>query len=233
MPLYDATVGPRRWLGGFVPGARERRAQVAAHALAWEELNDLARAGDGPLWVVLGDSTAQAIGASSPSSGYVGQLQRRLEAAEGRSWRVLNLSRSGARVADVVEVQLPQLDAISDPALVTCAIGANDMLPGRGAHLEVDLRALLDGLPPGAVVATLPQGMRESRARALNQVLRAEAGARGLRIADVWEHSGPPWRDRFAADHFHPNDLGYQGWADAFADALEVGAPGRGSEPPL
>ena len=29
---------------------------------------------DGPLWVVLGDSTAQGLGAPTPDGGYVGQV---------------------------------------------------------------------------------------------------------------------------------------------------------------
>ena len=36
--------------------------------------NEPALAADGPLWVVLGDSTAQGLGASSPLHGYVGQV---------------------------------------------------------------------------------------------------------------------------------------------------------------
>jgi hypothetical protein len=40
----------------------------------WEESNERARSAEGPLWVALGDSTAQGIGASTPDRGYVGQL---------------------------------------------------------------------------------------------------------------------------------------------------------------
>ena len=51
-------------------------------------------------------------------------------------------------------------------------------------------------------------------------MIRREAPARGLVVADMWANSGPPWREKLAADEFHPNDRGYRDWTDAFADAL-------------
>lgn len=208
-----------------VPGVRNVHAQVATYAEAWEEANALTLTGSGPLWVVLGDSTAQGIGAPGYEQGYVGQLRQVLEQRSGQRWRVLNLSRSGARVADVVAAQLPRLEALEvqdvQPELVTCAIGANDLMartpPGR---FDVDLRAILARLPEGAVVATVPQGLRPARAVEINDLIRAEAPAAGLRVADVWAHTGPPWRGKFAADGFHPGALGYADWARAFVEAL-------------
>jgi lysophospholipase L1-like esterase len=84
------------------------------------------------------------------------------------------------------------------------------------------LRALLAGLPAGAVIATLPQGLGGGRAQRLNDIIREEGPRRRLRIADVWAHSGPPWRGKYAADDFHPNELGYREWCDAFAEAVGV-----------
>src|SRR5918912_210403 len=104
----------------ILPGVRRVHAQVGAYARLWDEANAAALAADGPLWVVLGDSTAQGIGAARYDQGYVGQLRSRL----GDEWRVLNWSRSGARTADVLETQLPRLEALDvAPALVTVAIG--------------------------------------------------------------------------------------------------------------
>ena len=226
--MSDGRSGPaspvailRRRAADLLPGGRERRLQVVAHATAWQQANEVARAGAGPLWVVLGDSTAQAIGATAHDRGYVGQLLAVLPEGAGVAWRVVNLSRSGARVADVLAEQVPALAQVAgEVGLVTCAVGANDLLPGRGRGLEVQVVALLDALPAGAVVATLPQGIRQARAEALNELIRAEAPRRGLRVADVWARSGPPWRDSFSSDHFHPNDTGYRRWAEAFAVGL-------------
>jgi acyl-CoA thioesterase-1 len=80
----------------FLPGVRKVHSQVAHYAAEWEAANGDALAGAGPLWVVLGDSTAQGIGAPSWEEGYVGQLWRALDDGSERRWRVVNLSKSGA-----------------------------------------------------------------------------------------------------------------------------------------
>src|SRR5919202_3605052 len=101
---------------GLHPGLRRVHAQVARYAAEWERANGRALEGAGPLWVVLGDSTAQGIGAPSWDEGYVGQLLRALDDGSDRRWRVVNLSRSGARTADVLDRQLPALEALAPPA---------------------------------------------------------------------------------------------------------------------
>ena len=186
----------------------------------WEDSNDRARRADGPLWVALGDSTAQGIGASRPDRGYVGQLLARLVSRQGRPWRVVNLSVTGARLADVIREQLPRVDEAGAPDLVTCAAGANDIVRFGFPRARHALHALISGLPAGAILATVPQGLMPHRTRDLNSIIRAEAPSAGLHIADVWAHTGPPWRNKYAADDFHPNDNGYADWCTAFADAL-------------
>jgi lysophospholipase L1-like esterase len=166
-------------LVGRLPLFRRTQVQVRQYAAAWSAGNETACSGTGPLWVVLGDSAAQGVGASSHLSGYVGLVLTRLRAADGRPWRVVNLSRSGARTRE-------------------------------------DLCA---ALPPGAVVATCPRGVFERKSARVNAVLRARAAERGLRVADLWAHTGPPYRGRYA-DGFHPNDRGYLQWADALSDTL-------------
>ena len=223
------------WLGTLarvlLPGVRRVHRQVARYAKSWDEANAAAMAASGPLWVVLGDSTAQGIGASTYTGGYVGQLLNLLNdqrPAGQPLWRVLNLSRSGARTADVLAVQLPKLDAIAaeqPPQLVTCAIGANDLIPTETDVLVRQLREVIARLPEGAVIATMPQGLRPRRALVVNEMIRAEAPAAGLLVADVWTWTGPPWRGKFASDGFHPGGLGYTDWASAFAEALGLSVP--------
>ena len=106
--------------------------QVEQYAAEWQAHNAEALRQDGPLWLVLGDSAAQAVGASSRATGYVGVVLERLR-ADGTPWRVVNLSRSGARTRDVVDTQLP---AATDLGiyLVTAVVGGNDAVgtPLRG-----------------------------------------------------------------------------------------------------
>jgi lysophospholipase L1-like esterase len=206
-----------RWLR---PGIAATLAVEESWRRYWDESNDRARRADGPLWVTLGDSTAQGIGASAPDHGYVGQLLVRLVARQGRPWRVVNLSVTGARLADVVREQLPRVDEAGAPDLVTCAAGANDIVRRGFPRAREALRELIRDLPAGAFLATVPQGLFPRRTNELNRIIRAEAPAADLRIADVWAHTGPPWRNKYAADDFHPNDTGYADWCAAFAGAL-------------
>lgn len=185
----------------------------------WRRANDAPAGPGAPLWVVLGDSTAQAIGASSIASGYVGLVRAWLSARDGAAWQVRNLSRSGALAADVRSDQLPRLAELPSPALVSCAVGANDLLR-RSASLVEELAAIAGGLPSGALLANLPRGLRERRARDVNEWLAGVAAEHQLRLVDLWDTTGPPWRGKFSADQFHPNDAGYRDWAAAFIDAL-------------
>ncbi len=212
-------------VGSFVRrfrlGMAETRGMVAPYALAWEEANRLTMSGDAPLWVVLGDSTAQGVGASAYDRGYVGQLRAWLSERDGVAWRVLNLSRSGARAADVLATQLPELEALAAPPdLVTCVIGANDLLRTPLPRLLATFRAIVARLPPGAVIATLPQGLAGRRAVQVNALIRTAARHAELGVADVWAHTGPPWQGKYARDMFHPNDVGYADWAAALREAV-------------
>src|SRR5271166_6698685 len=113
--------------GRWADGVTAMREDCAAFARHWQAHNDRVLAMDGPLWVVLGDSTAQGLGAPSPDGGYVGQVLTELREQTHLPWRVLNLSVSGALTRDVIGAQLPRLPG--PPAdLVTCGIGVYDIL---------------------------------------------------------------------------------------------------------
>src|SRR5262252_6841884 len=111
-----------RWTDG-VTAMREDCVAFAAYWRAHNErvLLDRARETEpGPLWVVLGDSTAQGLGAPGPDGGYVGQALAELRRRTGLPWRVLNLSVSGSLTRDVLGAQLPLMPARAD--LVSCGI---------------------------------------------------------------------------------------------------------------
>jgi acyl-CoA thioesterase-1 len=201
-----------------LPVFRRSLAQVEDYATRWARHNAASRAGDGPLWVVLGDSAAQGVGASSHLSGYVGVVRDRLEARDGRPWRVLNLSRSGARTREVVDVQWPAAAAL-EADLLTAVVGGNDALRTRETLWRRDVEDLCTTLPPGAVVATVARGVFERKTARVNALLRERAAERGLRVADLWAHTGPPYRGLYL-DGFHPNDRGYLQWADALWEVL-------------
>jgi acyl-CoA thioesterase-1 len=191
--------------------------QVEQYAAEWQAHNAQALEQDGPLWLVLGDSAAQAVGASSRATGYVGLVLERLR-ADRTPWRVVNLSRSGARIRDVVGVQLPAA-ADLQPDLVTAVVGGNDAVGTSLGQWLRDIDRLVAALPPKAVVATTPRGVFERKTRQANAHLLEVAAAHDLVVADLWSRTGPPYRGRYA-DGFHPNDKGYLPWADGIEQAV-------------
>jgi lysophospholipase L1-like esterase len=199
----------------LLPGVRAVQEQVEPYARAWERHNREAARADGPLWVVLGDSMAQGVGASAYDRGWAGQL-----AASLPDHRLVNLSVYGGRVCDVVDRQIPAMDSLGvAPDLVTVIIGSNDLISRRlRAGLPAALAEMLRLLPIGSVVATQPGG-RPGSLEFNRQVDEAAAAGR-LTVAEFRDPRMRSWRGRLSRDHFHPNDLGYAGMAEIMAEAV-------------
>jgi lysophospholipase L1-like esterase len=213
--------------GRWADGVSAMREDCAAFARHWQDNNEQVAMQDGPLWVVLGDSTAQGLGAFSPDGGYVGQVLTELRRHYGLPWRVLNLSVSGSLTRDVLGAQLPLMPAGAD--LVTCGIGVNDILYTSPAKLFADLRALIAAVPDHTVLLDLPlpAGCWGVLGRAsvpyvarINRTIHQAAAARGLPVAEVSAHFLPPWAGKFASDCFHPSQDGYRDWARALLPAV-------------
>lgn len=183
----------------------------------------------GLLYVALGDSAAQGIGASAPGKGYVGLLADRLRDSTGRPVEVVNLSRSGARINDVLDRQLPALEALDrEPDLLTVAVGGNDVRAYDSETFAREAERLAAALPPGAFLADAPyfmHGRWERDARQAADVLTDAATAYGLQPVALHEAlRAQGWQamlTQFAADWFHPNDRGHRVWADSFWSAIQ------------
>jgi lysophospholipase L1-like esterase len=213
--------------GRWADGVTAMRADCVAFADHWQAHNEQVLQAAGPLWVVLGDSTAQGLGAPGPEYGYVGQVLDVLRQQSGRPWRVLNLSVSGSLIRDVLDRQLPRLPAGAD--MVTCGIGVNDILYTGPGKLFADLRALLAAVPDRTIMLDLPvpSGYAGLLGRAgrpylarINRTLHEAAAARGLAVAEVSAHFRPPWTGKFASDCFHPSQDGYRDWTRALLAVL-------------
>ncbi|WP_340292645.1 SGNH/GDSL hydrolase family protein [Aquipuribacter hungaricus] len=176
----------------------------------------------GLLYVALGDSTAQGVGASRPERGYVGLVAQQMREQTHAAVQVVNLSRSGARIDDVLSDQLPRLAALR-PDLVTVGIGGNDLLTYDPAAYVRQVSALTAALPPGTVVADAPylmHGHWERDAERAADLLTRSAEGHGLVVVplhDALRREGwSAMATQFAADFFHPNDRGHRVWAEAF-----------------
>jgi acyl-CoA thioesterase I len=242
-PYAAATGISRGRLGRWTDGVAELRADRAQFAAYWAGHNDQVLSqreralgwGEepGPLWAVLGDSTAQGLGAPDPHGGYVGQALTQLRLTSGRPWRVLNLSVSGGLTRDVLAGQLPLLAGLAAPPdLVTCGAGVNDILFSTPGKVFADLRALLAAVPDGTVMLDLPllNGFWGIVGRIsvpyitrINRIIHEVADERGLRVAEVSSQFVPPWPGKFSVDNFHPSQDGYRDWSRALLETLAGG----------
>ena len=180
----------------------------------------------GIVYVALGDSAAQGIGASHPDRGYVGLLAERMRGRSGRPVQVVNLSISGATIRDLLDSQLPQLWELR-PDIVTVAIGGNDIRSYDRARFSADVDRLTAALPVGTLIADVPDFMHgrwEERAAEAGGIINTGAGARQLRSVPLHdaqrERGAGAMLTDFAADWFHPNNRGHRVWADAFWNEL-------------
>ncbi|MBK4348467.1 SGNH/GDSL hydrolase family protein [Lacisediminihabitans changchengi] len=206
-------------------GAAKLAATLHLNARWWKQQ----RALPGEIvYVALGDSAAQGVGASRPGRSYVGMLADHLRRRTGRTVRVANLSVSGARLREAIAVQLPLLTRFQ-PDLVTAAIGANDIASFEPGRFERELAVVYDALPPGSIVGDIPAfyfGSAERRVRAANEIVHRLAADRGFEVAPVHALTRRQGGARYAlnqvaADFFHPNDRGYRVWASAFIPLLD------------
>jgi lysophospholipase L1-like esterase len=240
-PYAEVTGIKHGRLGRWTDGVAELRSARTEFAAYWGAHNEevlakrerTVRDGDAlePLWIVLGDSTAQGLGAAGPRGGYVGQTLYQLRRTTGTHWQVLNLSVSGALMRDVLADQIPLLDG-QRPDLVTCGAAANDILYSAPGKLFGDLRTLLSAVPEDTVVLDLPLlngfwgivgHMSVPYITRINRVIREVASERSLRVAEVSRHFVPPWVGKFSVDHFHPSQDGYRDWSRALVEALTSG----------
>ena len=219
--------------GRWTDGVTAMRADCVAFRAYWRAHNERVLSdiemgtATGPLWVALGDSTAQGLGAPGPKGGYVGQALQQLRRRTGKHWRVLNLSVSGALIRDVLGEQIPLLPQAPD--LVTCGVGANDILYSPPGKLFSDLRALLGAVPERTVMLDLPLlagfwwivgRMSVPYITRINRVIYEGAKDRGLPIAEVSAQFIAPWTGKFSVDSFHPSQDGYRDWTRALLAVL-------------
>lgn len=179
---------------------------------------------------VLGDSTSVGLG-TVPEASYPWRLATRL----GEKFRVdlTVLGRSGAKAADVADLQVPQAKEL-EPDLVLIEIGANDATHVTPlSEVREKMRSALRELKAENidVVVVGPPGMGTSRA--FPQPLRFLSGVNGRRVARAIESvaraenvqfielasgTAPKFREDpgtyYSSDGFHPGAPGYELWAD-------------------
>ncbi len=202
-----------------------QRPRYAAH---WREGNNCAHDPAAIHLVTLGDSIMQGIGASSPAKGLAGLAVEHIAARAGRTVRLTNLSRTGAKVADVLTHQLPLAPLEQADIVLVCA-SANDAVKRVPVpEYRAQLDALLGQLPADKTVIA---DVALVKAHASYQpTMRELADAHGIAraaVAHAFADIGSPLKI-VAGDFFHPNDRGYRVWFSAFVPQLDALMESRG-----
>lgn len=193
-------------LARFSDGVARIENQVEPLAAEWDQANAAAANATGPLWIALGDSSTQGVGASDRENSWVYQVRQLLTETTNEPWRLVNLSMSGGRFSDVADHQLPLLPRLGPAALVTCAIGNNDLLWRRGiTAIKRDAERTMAMLPHQTMLSRL--GGPGKRPRALNGIFEAAEHDGSVSLFDIWRW--PSGHGALAEDRFHPSDIGY------------------------
>lgn len=179
------------------------------------------------VYVALGDSAAQGIGASTPERSYVALLVEYIAAQTGMKVQVINLSKTGAKLADVLDTQLQQLSKLQ-PDFVTVDIGGNDIRGFSEERFSTEIEQICRLLPSGTLISDIPyfmHGNAEVNAGRASCFLSDQARQNDLILIELHQSL----RDRgwkamftdFASDWFHPNDSGYMVWFESYKPGID------------
>lgn len=172
-------------------------------------------------YLALGDSAAQGIGATSPMKGYVGLIAKEVESKTGKSVKIVNLSSTGAKMEDYLKEQAPNIEKYN-PDLVTIEIGANDVATFESSYYRENFKKVLETLPDGTFVANMPlfNSRPSSTPKAKEASMIIEEELRNypkLIFVDLQTETQQKQSIfGFAPDLFHPNNLSYKNWSNAF-----------------
>lgn len=214
----------------FAARLGELYTQLARYQKYWSKSNLRPVHAEDFVYVALGDSAAQGVGASQPLKGYVGLIATELEHNNQQEVKILNLSKSGAKIKDVLEIQLPLYKklCLETPQLITIEIGANDIISFDEQKFESEMGELMSELPKKTVISDIPSfvGSRyakyEPRVIKANEIIHRLGAENGFKIAGLYERVAANHSLRtFAADVFHPSDYGYKtNWLEAFMERI-------------
>lgn len=172
-------------------------------------------------YLALGDSAAQGIGASSPMKGYVGVIANRIAEKTGKTVKIINISKTGAKMNDYLKDQAPIVKK-TQADIVTIEIGANDVAKFDPDTFRSDFKKVLATLPNGAYVSNMPPFNSRlgstTNAKTASMIIDEELKKiPKLVFVDLQKQTSENQSIfGFAPDLFHPNNLSYKNWADAF-----------------
>jgi len=177
-------------------------------------------------YLALGDSAAQGIGATNPMKGYVGLIANNIEGKSGKSVRIVNISKTGAKFDDYLKEQAPVIATLK-PNIITIQIGANDIKLFNADEYRAKFKEVLKTLPDGTFVSNMP--LFNSRPGSTaggkqgSEIIQEELrNYPNLHFVDLQQETAEHQSVfGFAPDLFHPNNISYKNWANAFLKEID------------
>jgi lysophospholipase L1-like esterase len=189
--------------------------------------------------LLLGDSIAAELGASTPDETLGAHLARRLARRTRRTVRLRSAAHVGSETS-MVRAQLASLPAGYRADVAVVVVGGNDVTHRvRPADSVRHLREVLEPLlaagtevvvgtcPDLGALAAVPQPLRAVASRSSRQLAAAQRelvtglGGHAVSLAEV---VGPFFvaqpEDMFAVDRFHPSGAGYRRTAKAMLPSV-------------
>ncbi len=188
--------------------------------------------GENLKYIASGDSTSVGVGASSYKQTYAFRLAEALSLTKTVNY--INIGVSGAKTSDFIKDQLPVLIE-EKPDIITISIGANDLthlvssktIINNYQYLTQNLQTktsatiYITNIPNFSGAKLLPFWYRkilEYKARNINEQLSKLENDR-IKIVNIHDFGWSSYKnisETYAQDNFHPNDRGYDNWANAF-----------------
>lgn len=188
-------------------------------------------------YIAAGDSTAVGMGASDVSKTYPNNVAE--EFSKNNTVIYKNIGVVGAKTQDVLDKQVQQIIDFK-PSVVTISIGGNDathMLSAKkvAGNYKKIVEEILEKTEAIIYITTVPnfgwaeilpwfyRDLIEYRYAKVNEEIVALESNR-VRVVNIHDFGWSQFPDKTATnagDDFHPNDLGYQNWTDAFLDRIK------------
>ncbi len=185
------------------------------------------------VYVAIGDSSVEGVGASHHTKSYPSIIFEKIKSTYPAA-EYHNLGKSGDRIKNVLEAQLPQALALK-PNLVTVSIGVND-IRGRvklsefekdltylinTLQTETDAKIIINNIPDFSALPTLPIYIRMASKiliHRFNKSIEKISNNFNLTLVDIFKvsrHFCKQWKSFISNDGFHPSDAGYALWAES------------------
>lgn len=184
------------------------------------------------VYVALGDSTVEGIGASRPDRSFAYIISAFLKQSKGNVV-FHNLGKSGATISDVVATQLEKTIAFQ-PHLITISVGANDIRHKTKTQdfikdlnfllqtlaEKTDAEIVINNIPDLSLTPAVPSYLKhisKIMVKKFNAIIEEEVKKYHVILVDLYFQSKiytKAYPEAISEDKFHPSDFGYALWAN-------------------